>query len=168
MRFFYYATLIAMTILWEAPHQPEMGQELVAHTIVNRSEQWGMNLEAVVMQRGQYAGWTEERRELWLQCPIEHELLLWLPWWCMDPVGHLDMIHVQIQFTNEHGWRKATASDWWRVWWIAATVMMGKPEPEGYEGVTYFDNPRFWDGGEPPWAEGKECLGRVGDHVFYR
>ena len=157
MSFFYYAMLIAFTILWEAPHQPKEGQELVAHTIVNRAEISGMNIEAVVMQRGQYAGWTPQRRMGWLRCAIEGEL----PWY-LDPVGHLDLIR------TEDGWRKATAADWWEIWWMSFSVLMGKPEPEGYEGVTNFDSPRFWEGGEPPWAKDKETLGRVGDHVFYR
>ena len=80
----------------------------------------------------------------------------------MDPVGHLELIR------TEDGWRKATAADWWEIWWMSFSVLMGKPEPEGYEGVTNFDNPIFWDGGEPPWAAEKEMLGRIGDHVFYR
>lgn len=157
MNLFYYIILIAMTILWEAPHQPRMGQELVAHTIVNRAELSGMDIEAVVMQRGQYAGWTRSRRMRWLGCAIADELP-----GCMDPVGALDMIR------SEDGWREATDGDWWAVWLIAFRVVLGKPEPDGFEGVTSFDNPRFWDGGDPPWAEGKEYLGTIGDHRFYK
>lgn len=157
MSLFYYITLIAMTILWEAPHQPRMGQELVAHTIMNRAELSGMNIEAVVMARGQFVGWTDERRMRWLTCAVLDRLP-----WCMDPVGELALIR------TETGWREATAGDWWAVWLIAFRVVVGKPEPEGFEGVTNFDNPIFWGGGEPPWAEGKEYLGTVGDHAFYR
>jgi len=157
MNLFYYATIIAMTILWEAPHQPPMGQELVAHTIINRAEISGMNIEAVIMQRGQYAGWTPERRGAWLRCAVQGDLP-----WGLDPVGHLHMI-----WTGE-GWREATEADWWQIWWLSLSVLLGKEEPVGFEGVTHFDNPRFWEGGDPPWAGGKETLGRVGDHVFYR
>jgi hypothetical protein len=156
MNLFYYATLIALTILWEAPHQPAMGQELVAHTIVNRAELSGMDVEAVIMQRGQYAGWTPQRRMDFLRGAIEGELP-----WCMDPVGHLDRI-------PQEGWREATAGDWWRIWAMSLAVLLGKPEPEGFEGVTHFDNLAFWGGEDPPWAGEKECLGKVGDHVFYR
>ena len=120
MRLFYYATLIAFTILWEAPHQPREGQQLVAHTIVNRAEISGMNIEAVVMQRGQYVGWTPQRRMGWLRCAIEGELP-----WGLDPVGHLELIR------TDDGWLPAIICPDWhrqrlvkitqagdhRVWW---------------------------------------------------
>jgi len=159
MRLFYYATIIAMTILWEAPHQPEAGQELVAHTIVNRAEISGMNIEAVIMQRGQYEGWTEARRMLWLRSAIEGQLP-----WGLDPVGHLDLIRA------EDGWREATEDDWWQIWWLSMAVLLGKPEPAGYEGATHFDNPDFWpqSDGEPPWAGEKDYLGCIADHCFWR
>jgi len=101
MNLFYYVILIAMTILWEAPHQPRMGQELVAHTIINRAELSGMNIEAVVMAPRQYAGWTAERRMRWLHCALMDDLP-----WCMDPMGHLGLIR------TDQGWREATARDW--------------------------------------------------------
>ena len=132
--------LVAMTIMYEATNQPELGQRLVAHVVVNRWRKSGMPLEAVVFQRHQFMGWTERRRAAWLLCTaLEDE-------GCFEACG-----------------------DFGQMVSIAQEVVSGAPEPEGYEGVLNFDNLRFWpETGEPPWAGSKEFLGQVVDHAFWR
>ena len=113
--------LVAMTIMYEATNQPELGQRLVAHVVVNRWRKSGMPLEAVVFQRYQFAGWTEGRRDDWLlSTALECEE-------CFKVYG-----------------------DFGQMVAIAQEVVNGAPEPEGYEGTVNFDNLRFWpETGEP-------------------
>lgn len=152
----HYISLIALTIILEARGQPAMGKELVAHAVVNRMEISGWSTEEVIFQPHQYLPWERdvlapgyELRRRWLICQAM-ELFPRDPW-CMEPLMTI-----------------GSEKYWDEVYGIAKAVYLGKPEPPGFEGVTIFDNPIFWPDGEPPWASGKEFLGRVGDHAFYR
>jgi len=133
--------LVAMTIMYEATSQPELGQRLVAHVVVNRWRVSGMHLEAVLFQKGQFAAWTDARKMSWLlSTALECEE-------CFEVKG-----------------------DFAQMVRIAEEVANGAPEPAGFEGVLFFDNPKFWPdtNGDPPWAPTKESLGCVADHCFWR
>lgn len=153
--------LLVLTIMFEARNQPDPGKELVAHTVMNRVELGGLSVEEVLFQLHQYVAWSPSVllwdsgglvrsiavRRQWLSCAM---LDAFPDPGCMNPVLQID-----------EDW-------WWGAWQMAELIYYGKKEPEGYEGVTSFDNPIFWPDGEPPWAPSKERLGKVGDHVFYR
>ncbi len=134
--------LVAMTIMYEATGQPELGQRLVAHVVVNRWRASGEELEAVLFETTpypQFLGWTGPRKLRWLGCTLlESEE-------CFERYG-----------------------DFEQMLRIAEEVVAVAAEPSGFRGVAYFDNPIFWNDGMPPWAEGKEFLGCVSDHCFWR
>ena len=144
--------LVALTVLFESTGQPELGQRLVAHVVVNRAA--GMPYyEAVVFASGQFLGWTGGRRMAFARCQIEAD---------SDPAC-FDRMAL--------GWL-GSAPDarerWLDLLAMGLAVANGAPEPEGFEGVVNFDSPAFWDGGDPPWAASKVFLGMVGDHKFWR
>lgn len=152
----WHITLIALTIILEARGQPTIGQELVAHTIMNRVEISGWSVEEVIYQPYQYLPWEKNiyAEEYGLrmralvcgacgQFPDNP--------WCMEPM---------ITIGSKEYWDEIYA--------IAEAVYEGKGEDPSYEQVTHFDNPRFWPDGLSPAMRSKELLGCVGDHCFYR
>jgi hypothetical protein len=146
--------LVALTVLYEATGQPELGQRLVAHVVVNRAGRIGTPwYETVVFADAQFLGWTNVRRLQFARCQIEQSSNPA----CFDAMAF-----------NYLGNAPGAGERWLDLLAMALAVSNGAPEPEGFEGVVNFDNPRFWDGGEPPWAWAKEYLGKVGDHQFWR
>ena len=148
------AYLAALTVLYEATGQPELGQRLVAHVVDNRAALSGSAYwEVVVFADGQFCAWTGPRRMAFARCQIEQS---------SDPAC-FDRMAL--------GWL-GSAPDarerWLDLLAMSVAVANGAPEPVGFEGVLNFDKPRFWADGEPPWAWAKEYLGRVGDHQFWR
>lgn len=149
-------TLIALTIVGEARTQPIQGKKCLAWTIRNRMLLSGLSAEQVLFQKKQYLLWEKDvvaedygLRLRWLMCQAEFPSNPW----CMEPV---------LEIGDE--------AYWWEVYSIAAAVYWGEEPPPGCEGVTNYDNPRFWldNGGQPPWAEGKEFAVCYGDHCFWR
>ena len=136
----YYVTLIALTVIMEAGGQPLLGQEMVAHVVVNRMNVSGMNAEQVLYQPGQFAVWADpELRMKVLRCAARGDL---------NP-----------------GCMGIQADNWWRTYVMALMVYMGwKHAPPGLEGMLYFDNPKFWPDGFPVWLQG-DCQ-QIGNHRF--
>jgi len=144
--------LTALTVLFEATGQPELGQRLVAHVVVNRAAGTPY-YEAVVFARWQFYGWTRDRKTAFARCQIEQS---GNPF-CYDRMA-LEWL----------GSAPDARERWLDLLAMSLAVVNGAPEPRGFEGVTNFDSPRFWNGGEPPWAWAKEPLGCVADHCFWR
>lgn len=144
--------LTALTILYEATGQPELGQRLVAHVVVNRAAgtPW---YEVVVFAEAQFLGWTDGRRMAFARCQIEQS---------SDPACFDRMALGYLGNVPDARER------WLDLLAMALAVANGAPEPPGFENVRYFDNPRFWASGEPPWAWAKTYLGAVGDHRFWK
>ena len=152
-------SLIALTIIGEARMQPPEGQACLAWTIRNRMERSGWSAEAVAFQQWQYLVWECDvvapdygLRQRWLICAA------WEQFpdnpWCMEPILAI-----------------GSSGYWEEVWAIAEGVYFGlEPPPEGCEGVTHYDNPRFWpdNDGVPPWAAKMQLAGCIGDHCFWR
>jgi hypothetical protein len=144
--------LVALTVLYEAANQPRLGQELVGRVVVNRAERLGTpHYERVVFAQGQFAAWTEPRKAGFLACQVAGGDPA-----CFDALG-LERVCVYNREGCEGRWRHFLD--------LARGL---DADPEGFEGVLYFDNPRFWETGEPPWAPEKERLGCVADHCFWR
>ena len=144
--------LVALTVLYEATNQPELGQRLVAHVAVNRWRDSGMSVEEVVFQEGQFLAWTDARKYNWLTCEV----------WNAE----------EECFTNLAlrllGGSPSGLDRWTTLLAMSSDVLAGEAAPLGFEGVKYFDNPDFWPDGMPPWAPYKEALGCVADHCFWR
>ena len=149
--------LIALTLLGEARNQPPDGQACLAHTVVNRMAISGWTTEEVLFQPHQYLVWERDKvapkyglRMRWLSCTVSGQF----PHnpWCMEPVLMI-----------------GSPTDWWEVFGIAARVYFGEDPPEGCEGTTHYDNPKFWPdtNGEPPWASAMRFGACIGDHCFY-
>lgn len=136
--------LVAFTVLFEATNQPELGQRLVMRTVINRWRDSGMSVEEVVMQPGQFCAWTPERRLAWLTCEIHNADEA-----CFESLA-------------------GDSTRWAYLLQLAQEELMSEVDPPGFEGVKYFDNPKFWPDGLPPWAPSKESLGCVADHCFWR
>jgi len=148
------AYLTALTVLYEATGQPELGQRLVAHVVANRAGRLDTpHYERVVFANGQFAAWTEGRKWRFLQCQIEHG---------DDPACFDAMALARL------GGVPNARERWLDILAMSMAVVGGAPEPVGFEGTLNFDNPRFWADGEPPWAYAKESLGCVADHCFWR
>ena len=148
------AYLTALTVLYEATGQPELGQRLVAHVVANRAGRLGTPYyERVAFAKGQFIAWTEGRKRAFLRCQIEHGN----DPTCFDAVALAWL-----------GSAPDARERWLDILAMSMTVVGGAPEPVGFEGTVNFDNPKFWPDGEPPWAASKEFLGQVGDHKFYR
>lgn len=154
----WHITLIALTIILEARGQPTTGQELVAHTIMNRVEISGWSVEQVIYQPYQYLPWEKNvyaegygLRMRALTCValgrFPHNP------WCMEPM---------ITIGSKEYWDEIYA--------IAEAVYEGETRLPArvYDGATHFDNPSFWPDGISPAMRSKELLGCVGDHCFYR
>lgn len=144
--------LVALTVLYEATGQPELGQRLVAHVVVNRAAGTPY-YEVVVFARHQFLGWTEGRRLQFARCQIEQS---------SDPVCFDRMALGYLGSVPD------ACERWLDLLAMSLAVVDGVPEPKGFEGVMNFDNPRFWASGEPPWAASKVFLGMVGNHKFWR
>jgi hypothetical protein len=145
--------LVAFTVMFEATNQPKLGQQLVAHVVVNRARKAGTEYyEHVVFQPGQFAAWTHERKMDYLACQVSgdeecfHEMVA-------RRLGTLS-------YSGQEGLAYYLA--------ISAPIVGGEPAPPDFEGALYFDNPAFWPDGEPPWAKYKVFLGCVADHCFWK
>jgi len=146
--------LMALTVLYEATGQPVLGQELVARVVFNRVA-WieAAYFEQVVFANGQFMAWTPERKRAFQWCQIEQG---------SDPACFDRMALKWLGSVPDarERWLDLLAMSW--------AVTGGAPDPVGWTGVRYFDNPRFWPEGEPPWASAKVFVGQIGDHCFWR
>jgi len=148
------AYVAALTVLYEATGQPPLGQELVARVVANRAAVLGTPYwERVAFADGQFMAWTDARKRAFARCQVER---------ANEPACFDAMALKRL------GSAPGARERWLDLLAMAQGIVLSAPEPEGYEGVLYFDNPRFWPDGEPPWAASKVFLGVVGDHKFWR
>jgi len=106
----------------------------------------------VVFADGQFIAWTEGRKRAFLACQV----------YGGDPACFDGMALRWL------GSAPDARERWLDILAMSQAVVNGAPEPLGWEGVLNFDNPRFWESGEPPWAYAKTFVGCVADHCFWK